>query len=358
MDAVVLVPAHDEEMSIEGAVGRLRAQDHVGPCEVIVVADNCADATVQIATTAGATVWERVAPDEPGKPAALLWGIDRLARERPRCEAVVIVDADCLASANLVAGLTAALSDGADAAQAVYRVANPDDSSQAALRAAGFALKHDLRARGRARLGLSPGLFGTGMALRPQMLASIPFSRSVTEDTELFVRLVEDERRVAFVEDAAVVSAMPTDARTAAAQQLRWESGNAALARTRLTRLIWDGLIRRDGERLGAAAELALPSQSAHLAGETALLTGAFLLRRRWLATCAAGTLGAQLLYVIGGLMAVGDVNLLRRAVRDVPRFVVGRLRTQLTVSLGGGVQTWERTSRASAGGTGPHVNN
>lgn len=350
MNAVVLVPAHDEQAGVAATVASLRAQDHSGPSEVIVIADNCTDATARVAAAAGATVWERSAPHQPGKPAALAWALDRLARERPHAEAVVVVDADCLASRNLLAALTAELRSGADAAQAVYRVANADESSQAALRAAGFALKHDLRARGRSRLGLSPGLFGTGMAFTAATLAAIPLSQSVTEDTELFVRLVEGGRRVAFAENAAVISAMPTNERDAVAQQLRWETGNAELARTRLARLLWRGLIRRDREQLGAAAELALPSQSAQLGGEAAVVAGALLLARPWLAAWAAATLAGQLTYVIGGLAAVGDAGLLIRAGRDVPRFVVHRLRTQLKVSLGGGARSWERTVRVPAG--------
>jgi hypothetical protein len=59
---VALIPAHDEEEQIEGAIESLRGQ--VSPPDLIIVcADNCSDRTAERAEAAGAIVFETV--DEP-----------------------------------------------------------------------------------------------------------------------------------------------------------------------------------------------------------------------------------------------------------------------------------------------------
>jgi 1,2-diacylglycerol 3-beta-glucosyltransferase len=343
----VLVPAHNEQGAIGAAVASLSAQDHPGELlEVIVIADNCSDDTAALAASAGATVWERDAPAAPGKPQALAWGLDRLGRERSDTDVVVIVDADCAASANLCSTIAGEIQEGADAVQVPYAVSNPSASPTAALRAAGFGLKHVIRARGRARLGLSCNLFGTGMGFSAALLQRVPWPQSMTEDTELFVRLIRAGYHVAYAEGAQVTSVMPTSSGQAAEQQLRWESGNAHLARRELPGLLGQTLRTGDLQCLGAAAELALPSQSLMAAGGLALLAGGTLARNRRLAAGASATIVAQAAYVLGGLAAAGGTGLIRDTIVHGPAFAAGRLHVLGRVAAGQGAQTWVRTRR------------
>ena len=164
----VLVPAHDEEKGVAAAVGPLVEQDYPSErLDVIVIVDNCTDDTAAVAAAAGATVWERHDLSARGKGQALGWALARLRDQPRRPEAVLVVDADCIASANLCAVVAEEIADrSVQAIQVRYDVSNPEESPTAALRAAGFILKHVIRSRGRARLGLSCGLFGSGMAFR------------------------------------------------------------------------------------------------------------------------------------------------------------------------------------------------
>ena len=71
----VLVPAHDEEEGIAATLAAVLAQ--LGPHDrLLVVADNCSDATAAVARAAGAEVVER-SSDLRGKGYALAHGIDR-----------------------------------------------------------------------------------------------------------------------------------------------------------------------------------------------------------------------------------------------------------------------------------------
>jgi cellulose synthase/poly-beta-1,6-N-acetylglucosamine synthase-like glycosyltransferase len=346
---LVLVPAHNEEADVAAAVWSLISQDHPKHMyEVIVIADNCDDATAAVARSAGATVWERQDAERRGKGAALSWALGRLEHERPQTDAMVFVDADCQASPNLVSALAGALRQGADAAQSRYLVSNADESSQAALRAAGFSLKHIVRARGRAGLGLSPGLFGTGMAFVAELMHDSTWSESVTEDTELFLRLIETGRSIAYVEHATVSSPAPLTSRDAEDQQLRWETGNRQLLRARLSRLLYRGLGERNREMLGAAAELALPAQSTIVTGQSGVILIAMLTRRRRLLQVSVATLAGEVVYVAGGLILVGGTASLLKALRHLPRFLILRVRILATVSAGGGARSWDRTKRSS----------
>lgn len=349
-EVAVLVPAHDEAPGVAATVHALVGQTYPADrLHVIVIADNCTDDTAGVAARAGATVWRRDDPSARGKGPALAWALARLRRQHPGTAAVIVVDADCIATPNLCAAVAAELADPAvQAVQAGYEVSNPQASPTAALRAAGFMLKHRIRARGRARLGLSCGLFGSGMGFRLRLFDQVAWPASVTEDTELHLMLVERGIRVRFAEGAAVRSAMPTTAAAAADQQLRWESGNAQLTGAYLARLVARGVAGGDAQLLGAAAELAVPSQSMLTAGSLGVGGLAAVGGRRGVAALAAATVAAQAVYVLGGLAAAGAPASSLAALAHVPGFIAGRLRVLGRVASGRRARTWVRTARES----------
>ena len=74
----VLVCARNEESVIRIPIKSVRMCRYPEELrEVIVLADNCSDGTVERARAAGATVWEKTDPSY-GKGAVLAWGVDRL----------------------------------------------------------------------------------------------------------------------------------------------------------------------------------------------------------------------------------------------------------------------------------------
>ena len=91
----VLMPAHDEAGGIEPAIRAVLAQLAAGD-RLLVVADNCSDATAAVARAAGAEVIERSDRVRRGKGYALDHGVRWLEQAPPA--AVVILDADCIAA--------------------------------------------------------------------------------------------------------------------------------------------------------------------------------------------------------------------------------------------------------------------
>jgi cellulose synthase/poly-beta-1,6-N-acetylglucosamine synthase-like glycosyltransferase len=347
-DLVVLVPAHDEEGVIAGTVAALLAQDYpAGRWEVVVVADNCSDGTADLARRAGAEVWPRDAPDARGKGHALAWALGRLhARPRPP-GGVVIVDADCEASSNLLTALGRRIAAGDAAVQARYAVSNADDAPASALRFAAFSLIHDVRMAGKAHLGLSVGLTGTGMVIAWPWLERVPWApTSITEDLEYHLELVAAGGLVTYATEAAVVSPMPTSLAGSDDQQARWEGGKAQIVRKRLPVLMRKAMSNRDPLLAHAALELVLPPQSAVLAVNAAGAAVAALSRDRPLRRLAAFNLIGQAGFVLGGLAFVRAPASAYRALVLAPALVLRKGAILRRIAGGRGPSTFVRTPR------------
>ena len=348
LEVVTLVPAHDEGAGLRPTVASLLAQDHPGDLHhVVVIADNCSDDTADQARAAGATVWERQDAAHRGKGHALAWALERVWRTWPSTGAVAVVDADCVASPGLIAAFDRRVRAGAGAVQADYRVSNPGASPAAARRWAGFALMHAVRGRAKAALGLSCGLFGTGMAFRVDVLQEVPWtSFSITEDAEYHIRLVEAGHPARFAAEAYVDSPMPETERDASDQQTRWEAGNVALARGTVAPLVRRGLRRRDPVALHAGLEQLVLPQSVLAAGAATVAAAAVVLRDRRLATLALAGGTAQVLYVLGGLALVRAPVPVWRALAAAPELVARKLVQLARIGMGGGPTEFVRTKR------------
>jgi 1,2-diacylglycerol 3-beta-glucosyltransferase len=343
----VLVPAHDEGPGVRATVASLLALDWPSDrLDVIVIADNCADDTAAHAAAAGARVLERREPDRPGKGRALAWAIERLRDDRP--DAVVLVDADCTVTPNLLRAFASRwrAEPPARAVQCRYLVANPDAAPAAAARAAAFALAADVRTMGKDRLGLSCGLLGTGMGFTWDLLSEHPWDAfGLAEDVEQHLALVLAGERVRFVAEAAVLSAMPTSSDGALGQQSRWEAGKATLVRRWTPRLVASGLRARDPGRVHAGLELLVPPQSL-LAAATAASAGAAVALGPAPRRAAAALAAAQVVFVAGGMRRAGAPRAAWRGLALAPALVAAKAGIYARVLAGRGPRSWVRTER------------
>lgn len=126
MDKVaVVIPARDEEATIERAVRSLGAQDYPGELRVFVVDDHSGDRTAEIARESGAAVIS-AAPLEPGwtgKMWAVSQGLAAAMEWRP--DYVLLTDADVEHAPDNVRSLVArAGRDGLDLASYMVRLEN------------------------------------------------------------------------------------------------------------------------------------------------------------------------------------------------------------------------------------------
>ena len=345
----VIVPAHDEAQVIEGVVASLLKLDW--PAEsfrVIVVADNCSDATAQLARAAGAVVLERHDTERRGKGYALQFAF-LASQAEGWAYAVVVVDADTVVSPNLLEAFAARLEVGAKAVQAHYGVLNAQDSWRTRLMAIAMASFHQVRSRARERLGLSCGLRGNGWCVSHWLLRQVPYEAfSLAEDIEYGIELGLAGFRVHYADEARVDALMVSGEAAAGTQRQRWEDGRRQLIRARLVPLL-KAASRRDGAVcLDLAIDLLVLPLSYVAVNVLALIVFAGLAllwdpaAPLWLALGLA--CGASLtLYVLRGwqLSGVG-----RRGLMDLlraPSFVLWKLLLMLRATQSA---EWVRTKR------------
>jgi hypothetical protein len=347
----ILVPAHDEEVLLPALLRSVADLDYPRERrEVVVVADNCSDRTAQIARAAGATVIERDDPARLGKGHALEWAFAQLS-SRTDLDSIVVVDADCEVSANLLAAADQRLRAGARALQVDDVVSNVHESSSSALRFAAFALINSVRPLGKNALGFSCGLLGTGMVFSMELLHQHPWrASSMAEDAEYHLQLVSAGERVQFVPEARVSSSMPASLKAARDQNMRWEGGKWDLIRRWSPRLLMQAAIGRDTECAGAALDLLIPPQSLLFAANASVLAAA-ITRRAGLRLAMANLLG-QAVYVLGGLLLVRAPVAAYRALLTAPTLALWKLGLYARLVARPGATGWIRTERSAAGTT------
>jgi hypothetical protein len=344
----VIVPAHNEEEMLPATLASLDAQAYPRDLfGVNVIADNCTDATAAIAHAAGATVHERNDPSNPGKGQAISWLLPRLLANDSPPDAFVFVDADSGLSPDFLDVMDRYLANGERALQASYRVADPEGGPLVALRAIAFALMHDLRGRGKARLGISCGFWGNGMAIERALLTDLGWqAHTAVEDAEQHLKLLIAGGHVAYVPDATVAGHMPATFGGAAGQQVRWEGGRLALARRYWRPLLAATLHQRRLSPLAALADLALPPLSVLGAGSAAVTAAALVVGPPATAGVAVASTAALGAYVVIGCATSGLPLRTYAALLHTPRFVAWKLMLYGRELLKRRDPDWHRTQR------------
>lgn len=259
----VIVPSHNEAAVIEGTVRNLLALDYPrAKFRVVVIADNCTDATAAIAQAAGAVVWTRTAAHERGKGHALRFAFDRSLKEG-FADAVVVIDADSRADKHLLSAFAERLRRGELALQAFDGVLNETASWRTQLMAVAMSIFNGMRSLARERLGLSAGLMGNGMCFATKLLRAQRYDAfGLAEDLEYALRLASANVRVGYVAEAEVRAEMPTGGKASSTQRLRWEEGRRAVTRAFLMPMLRKAVRERSAVAFDMAMNLLVPPLS------------------------------------------------------------------------------------------------
>jgi cellulose synthase/poly-beta-1,6-N-acetylglucosamine synthase-like glycosyltransferase len=345
----VVVPAHNEEAMVASTVRSIRASSEETP--IIVVAHNCEDATAEAAGAAGARVVELNNRKLRGKGAALRYGFE--AAIEHGANAFLVVDADSVVSANLIAATHAMLETGADACQCRYELAPPPlwvnggrVHPLARLRALAFRGMNVLRARGRAGLGLSTGLFGNGFALTAEILNHVPFNaNTIAEDVEYHTKLVAQGVPVYWIDSEHVQACSPVSSAAQATQEARWEGGRLRVA-SRSTKRLLSAV--RNG-RLNALETLADVWSLPLSRGILAIILTAFL-AVHWLHVFALVCATIAVMYVIEAAFTGREPLRDLAALAGAPVYLIWKaLITPLVLRQSRKRAEWARTKRETA---------
>lgn len=224
----VLVPAHNESAGILATLHSMRPQMQSGD-RIVVVADNCADDTAQMALSGGAEVVERHDTQRRGKGYALDFGVSHLAGDPP--EVVIIVDADCLVEAGALERIARNCSALGRPVQALYLMSTPPGAGpMAPIAEFAWVVKNQVRPLGYYRLGQPCQLMGTGMAFPWDVLRLVPLaSGHIVEDLKLGMELAAAGFAPVFCPDALVTSVFPQSKEGTKSQRTRWEHGHLGM---------------------------------------------------------------------------------------------------------------------------------
>ena len=257
----VLVPAHNESIGIISTLKDLKAQLFAGD-RLLVVADNCVDDTAAIAAAAGAEVVERNDPTRIGKGYALDCGLKHLSLDPPTV--VIIIDADCRIDEGAIGELATTCIKTHRPVQALDLMIAPNES-RINYRVAEFAwrVKNWVRPLGLNALNLPCQLMGTGMAFPWEVIRSANIaSGSIVEDLNLGLDLAQTGNPTQFCPSASVTSQFPVSVEGAQSQRKRWEEGHISMILTKVPRLIYNAVVRRNLGLLALALDLAIPPLS------------------------------------------------------------------------------------------------
>lgn len=337
--ATILIPAHDEA----GGIGAVIAAIASSGLDILVVADNCTDATAAVTRAAGAQVIERTDPTHRGKGYALAFGRAALAEDPP--EIVIIIDADCIPHGDALHRLADRAAQTGRVVQARYDLdTRADDTPMTRISNFAFAVKNIVRQRGLTRVAGTCVLTGTGMAFPWAQFRDAPLATDDSvEDLTIGLALVRAGRLPLYADDAHV-SSVPATGAAAATQRTRWEHGFVATATTLAPKMLAQGRWPSFWLALHLAVPpLALTFGIAMLAliitialGSVSSLMPALLLAS---VIALAGTA------ILAAWAAVGRGILPLPMLLRVPLYIVGKLPIYAKLARGAD-RRWTRTER------------
>jgi cellulose synthase/poly-beta-1,6-N-acetylglucosamine synthase-like glycosyltransferase len=255
----VLVPAHNEEVVIGSTLKKLtpalKKQDRL-----VVVADNCHDATAEIARSMGATVIERHDIQRKGKGYALDYGLQFIESDPP--DVVVIIDADCTVYEDAIAQLTQHAIALMRPIQASYLMVRPKNSQSSKDFVSQFSIivKNLVRPRGTAYLGLPCSLLGTGMAFPWSVIRTCDLANDhLVEDLKLGLDLTIAGHAPVFCQQAKVTGYLPQQSQAAKSQRTRWEHGHFQNIQTYVPILLKEAVKQKRFDLLVSVLDLCVP---------------------------------------------------------------------------------------------------
>ena len=348
-EAVIIVPAHDEQSVIDAGLKRLNGAA-AGHAQILLVADNCSDKTAQIGRANGVEVIERFDPEQRGKGFALDFARRHLSAKPP--SVVLIVDADCTIDAESVERLVRSCAALCRPCQATYlQQPRPDASSVVQLSTFAFFVKNVIRQRALQRLAGRAHLLGSGMALPWFIFASAELATgNIVEDLKLGQELAAVGHAAVFVEQAAIWSSAETDINTIS-QRRRWEGGFLQNAVRVGPRMFATALRSTDGRLLWSAIDVIIPPFALLILLD--LLTLSVAAGLTWLVSARAwpllGLSGGLLLalFALGCAWARGGSRFVSLAsLCRAPFYVAWKLPMYIGFARHGAPKEWVRTGR------------
>lgn len=226
----VLIAARNEENVLAHLIQSIQNQDY--PQEMVdiyVLADNCTDATAQIARQCGAVCYERFDSVHTGKGYALDALLRRMQAEGRfgLYDGFYIFDADNLLDPSYMTQMNRAFHGGCQVVTSYRNSLNADQNWISMGYALWFLHESQFLNRGRANLGSSCMVSGTGYLVAREVIETMggwPF-HLLTEDIEFTGECILEGIPIGYCEEAVFYDEQPVTLKDSWNQRLRWVKG-------------------------------------------------------------------------------------------------------------------------------------
>lgn len=243
----IIVAAHNEEAVIGEMVDSLNKLDYPKELyDIYVISDNSNDNTTMRASEKGAIVYERKDKEKRGKGYALEWMFGKVFKMDKKYDAVIIFDADNLASRNFLNEMNKKLCEGYKVVQGYLDSKNPVDSWITGSYSIAFWSTDRMVQLAKTNLGLSAQLGGTGLCIDVEILRNLGWGATcLTEDLEFTCKLILNGYKVGWAHDAIVYDEKPLKLKQSWNQRKRWMQGFADVYSRYFFKLMKRAILKR-----------------------------------------------------------------------------------------------------------------
>jgi cellulose synthase/poly-beta-1,6-N-acetylglucosamine synthase-like glycosyltransferase len=220
LDMLVVFPVYKSDAVILDSVSRFQHQVYSGRYQVVVIADDLQDETLNKLHEMGAMFFTLPPSEERNKAKAINIMLNRIMEEYDVC---VIMDADNIVENDFVEKMSRYFTNGALAVQA-RRVAKNANNQLAQLDNFSEIINNHIFRKGQRVMGLSSSLIGSGMAFDFALFKNVMRGMDVFSgfDKELELRLLERKVKIDYAEDILVYDEKVSEATSFVNQKRRW----------------------------------------------------------------------------------------------------------------------------------------
>ena len=253
---MAIIPAHNEELVVRNLIESLKKQEYPKELlDIYVIADNCTDATAEIARDAGVIVYERFDESKKTKGYAMQWFLAKKIEENADYDAFCVFDADNIVDSKFIENMNKKLCQGETVVQGYRDIKNPTDTWITAGYAIFYWTMNRFYHLARYNLGLSPLINGTGFMVKFDIIKPEGWNtKTLTEDIEFSLKNIIKGNKLGWAVDAKVYDEQPLGFKQSWKQRTRWTVGHiqcmqeytkalAVAVKERKTLMNFDGLL-------------------------------------------------------------------------------------------------------------------
>jgi cellulose synthase/poly-beta-1,6-N-acetylglucosamine synthase-like glycosyltransferase len=346
---LILIPAHDEEALLGPCLASVAAMHYApGRFDVLVIADNCTDATAAVARAAGARCLERHDTERRGKPWAIAWALEQITAAE--WDSIIVLDADSLVEPDFATALGAVGGLRHAVAQGYIDVSNRAETALTRMAWVWSAIRFRYINGLKNRCGLNVPL-GDGVAIGSDALRAAGgwTAFALSETWELYATMTVHGIRCIGVPAAHLYAQEARGLRQAASQRRRWTAGRLQVLLRYGRALVASPLVGAH-QKLDIIAELTALGPAAQLG--TAVLAALLAVTAQppgwpWIAAALAIPVCRVALYTTIAVARGPEPLRSALAFAYLPFYTVWRLAVQIgSLRLAGGGSAWIRTAR------------